>query len=71
MMTVPALTGRTVYLVRHGQIGDLAESLIKRDVMRQDSGANVPGFGGFLDIFDSLLIAAPVAFGVWAFHVVQ
>ncbi|MBP5622077.1 MAG: phosphatidate cytidylyltransferase [Thermoguttaceae bacterium] len=54
-----------------GAIGDLAESLIKRDVMRKDSGANVPGFGGFLDIFDSLLIAAPVAFGLWAFHVVQ
>ncbi len=54
-----------------GAIGDLAESLIKRDVMRKDSGANVPGFGGFLDLFDSLLVAAPVAFGLWAFHVVQ
>ena len=54
-----------------GAIGDLAESLIKRDVMRKDSGVNVPGFGGFLDIFDSLLVAAPVAFALWAFHVVQ
>ena len=54
-----------------GAIGDLAESLIKRDVRRKDSGNTVPGFGGFLDIFDSLLLAAPVAFGLWAFGIVR
>ncbi|MBQ9875443.1 MAG: phosphatidate cytidylyltransferase [Thermoguttaceae bacterium] len=54
-----------------GAVGDLAESFIKRDAMRKDSGSNVPGFGGFLDVFDSLLIASPVAFALWAFRVVQ
>ena len=54
-----------------GAVGDLAESLIKRDVQRKDSGEGVPGFGGILDIFDSLLLAAPVAFGLWAFKLVQ
>lgn len=54
-----------------GAVGDLAESLIKRDVRRKDSGSFVPGFGGFLDIFDSLLLAGPVAFGMWAFQLVR
>lgn len=51
-------------------LGDLSESLIKRDVMRKDSSRWMPGFGGFLDIFDSLLISAPIAYLWWAFHLV-
>ena len=47
------------------QLGDLMESMIKRDCARKDASAAVPGFGGVLDVLDSLLFAGPVAFGYW------
>jgi phosphatidate cytidylyltransferase len=45
-----------------GVMGDLAESLIKRDFNRKDASAAVPGFGGLLDVVDAVLFGAPVAY---------
>ena len=42
------------------QVGDLAESLLKRDCGVKDSGKNLSGFGGMLDLMDSLLFTAPI-----------
>ncbi len=44
-----------------GQLGDLIESAIKRDAGRKDSGRVVPAFGGLLDIVDSPIFTAPIA----------
>jgi phosphatidate cytidylyltransferase len=50
-----------------GMLGDLAESLIKRDCQQKDASQVVPGFGGVLDVVDAILFAAPIAYGgvIW------
>jgi phosphatidate cytidylyltransferase len=44
-------------------LGDLAESLVKRDCQSKDASHVVPGFGGVLDVVDSVIFAAPPAYG--------
>jgi phosphatidate cytidylyltransferase len=45
-----------------GQFGDLMVSSIKRDIGIKDMGVTIPGHGGLLDRFDSILLVAPAVF---------
>lgn len=47
-----------------GQLGDLIESMIKRECHQKDASSTIPGFGGVLDLLDSLFLAAPVGWVV-------
>jgi len=48
-----------------GLVGDLAESFLKRELGAKDSGRALAALGGVLDLADSLLLAAPVAWILW------
>src|SRR5262245_54240870 len=45
-----------------GQVGDLMESLIKRDCEVKDADQKIPGFGGLLDVADAIMFSAPVSY---------
>jgi phosphatidate cytidylyltransferase len=63
--TLAAVLAYGALLAIAGIIGDLAESLIKRDMGRKDSSTWLRGLGGVLDIIDAPLVAGPVAWLCW------
>jgi phosphatidate cytidylyltransferase len=58
-LTLPYWLGIALIVAVFGVLGDLIESLLKRSLQVKDSGTLIPGHGGILDRFDSLLLVVP------------
>ena len=59
---LPVLLALGALLSVLGQVGDLSESMLKRDAEIKDSGGFIPGMGGILDVLDSLLLTMPALY---------
>ena len=67
LMSVGQALGFGLLIAPAAQLGDLIESLVKRDCQRKDSDVLLAGMGGTLDLLDSVLLACPVAYLFWVF----
>jgi len=64
----PGIVILVISLCAAGQIGDLSQSMLKRNHGLKDSGHILPGHGGILDRIDGLLFAIPILFVYLSFH---
>jgi phosphatidate cytidylyltransferase len=61
-LSIPSAVLGGILVGASAQLGDLCESMIKRDLEVKDAGNKLPGFGGVLDLLDCLLTAAPAGY---------